>query len=93
MPCSVFRAAAWSSASDAVRSAAGQEILSIRVNPGALDRVRASLVDVAGYVQPDDGIELGGCVIDLRDGTIDATLDARLDLMELALTSAAGGAE
>lgn len=75
---------------DAVRAAAGQQIVSIRVNPAALDAVRASLVDVADYLRPDDAIGIGGCVVDLRHGTIDATLDARLDLMELALRAAGG---
>lgn len=77
---------------DAVRAAAGQQIISIRVNPEGIEGLRASLVDVAQYLRPDEGVELGGCVIDLRNGTIDATLDARLSLMELALLSA-GGAE
>ena len=77
---------------DAVRMTAGQQIISIRVSPDVLDSVRARLVDVADYVRPDDGVGLGGCVIDLRNGTIDATLDARLELMELALR-AAGGAD
>ncbi|MEO8540265.1 MAG: FliH/SctL family protein [bacterium] len=77
--------------SDAVRAAAGQQILSIRVNPEALETVRAGLLDVAEYVRPDTAIELGGCVIDLRGGSIDATLDARLSLMDLALQSAGGG--
>lgn len=76
----------------AVKAAAGQHILSIRVNPEALDTVRAALVDVGSYIRPDDAVEIGGCIVDLRNGTIDATLDARLDLMELALR-AAGGAE
>jgi len=76
---------------DAVRAAAGQQIISIRVHPGALDAVRACLVDVADYVRSDESLEFGGCVIDLRNGTIDATLDARLDLMELALRAAGGG--
>ncbi len=78
-------------AAEAVRAAAGQQILAIRVSPEALDSVRASLVDVADYVRPDEGVALGGCVIDLRNGTLDATLDARLDLMELALRAAGGG--
>ena len=77
---------------DAVRTAAGQQIISIRVNPGAYDAVRADLVDVADYLQPDEGVELGGCIIDLRNGTIDATLDSRLALMEIALLSAGGAA-
>ena len=79
-------------ARDAVRAAAGQQILAIRVSPDQADTVRASLIDVADYVRPDDGIALGGCVIELRHGTIDASLDSRLDLMEMALRSA-GGAE
>jgi flagellar biosynthesis/type III secretory pathway protein FliH len=41
-------------------------------------------------VRPDDAVEAGGCIIDLRNGTIDATLDARLSLMELALREAGG---
>jgi flagellar biosynthesis/type III secretory pathway protein FliH len=77
---------------DAVRTAAGQQIISIRVSPGALDTVRADLADLADFVQPDEGIELGGCIIDLRNGTIDATLDSRLALMEIALLSAGGAA-
>ena len=76
---------------EAVRRAAGQQILSVRVHPEAADGVRAALVDVADYVRPDAGIELGGCIIDVRNGTVDATLNARLSLMELALLSAGGG--
>ena len=76
---------------DAIRAAAGQQIISIRVSPGVAGEVRAALVDVADYVRPDDGVEIGGCVIDLRNGTIDATLDARLSLMEAALLNAGGG--
>lgn len=77
---------------DAVRAAAGQQILSIRVSPGTLDTVRAALVDVAEYIRADEAVAIGGCVVELRNGVIDATLDTRLDLMELALR-AAGGAE
>ena len=43
----------------------------------------------------DDGAKLdaraAANIIDLRNGAIDATIDARLSLMELALRSAAGG--
>lgn len=77
---------------EALRAAAGQEILSIRVSAGLVEAITAALSDVASYVRPDDGIAIGGCVIDLRGGTIDASLDARLDLMELALREAGGGA-
>jgi flagellar biosynthesis/type III secretory pathway protein FliH len=78
---------------DAVRAASGQQIISIRVSPDAADIVRATLVDIGDFIRPDSTVELGGCVIDLRNGTIDATLDARLSLMELALLSAGGGVE
>lgn len=75
---------------EAVRAASGQEIVSIRVHPDAEAPVTAALVDLAGYVRPDEGIGVGGCIIDLRNGTIDATLDARLSLMELAIRAAGG---
>jgi flagellar biosynthesis/type III secretory pathway protein FliH len=75
---------------EAVRAASGQEILSIRVHPAAEAPVTAALADLAGYVRPDDGIEVGGCIIDLRNGTLDATLDARLSLMERAIRAAGG---
>jgi len=77
---------------EALRAAAGQEILSIRVNAGLVEAVTSALSDVASYVRPDDGIAIGGCIIDLRNGTIDASLDARLDLMDLALREAGGEA-
>lgn len=76
---------------DAVRAAAGQQILAIRVHPEAAEPVRATLVDVAEFVQSDSAVALGGCLIDLRNGAIDATLDARLNLMEMALRDAGGG--
>lgn len=77
---------------EALRAAAGQEILSIRVNGGLVEAVSVALSDVATYVRPDDRIEAGGCVIDLRNGTIDATLDARLSLLDRALREAGGDA-
>jgi flagellar biosynthesis/type III secretory pathway protein FliH len=75
---------------DAVRAASGQEILSIRVHPEAEAPVTAALVDLAAYVRPDEAIDAGGCVVDLRNGTIDATLDTRLSLMDLAILAAGG---
>jgi len=75
---------------EALRAAAGQEVLAIRVHSGVAAAVRASLADAAQYVRPDGAVDIGGCVIDLRHGTIDATLDARLSLMELALAEAGG---
>lgn len=79
--------------SDALRSASSQEIVSIRVNPAVEPAVQAALVDVARYVRPDEAIEIGGCLIDLRNGQIDATLDTRVGLMELAIRDASGEAE
>lgn len=76
---------------EALRAAAGQEVLCIRVHPGVAAAVQAHLADAAAYVRPDEGVAIGGAIIDLRHGTIDATLDARLSLMELALGEASGG--
>ena len=75
---------------DAIRAASGQEIIAIRVHPGLADAVQASLVDSAAYVRPDSTVAIGGCIIDLRHGTLDATLDARLSMLELALADAGG---
>lgn len=75
---------------EAIRAASGQEIVSIRVNPALVTDVQTALVDVAAYVRPDEAIEVGGCVIDLRQGTLDATLETRLSLMEQALAEASG---
>lgn len=75
---------------DAVRAASGQEMFSIRVHPEAEAPVTAALVDLAGYVRPDESVDVGGCIIDLRNGTIDATLDTRLSLMELAIGASSG---
>lgn len=76
---------------EALRAVSGQEVLALRVNPTVASAVKTALLDAAHYVQPDEGVEIGGCVIDLRHGTLDATLDARLSLMEIALTEAGGG--
>lgn len=75
---------------EAVRAAAGQELLSIRVNPGIEAEVTIALADLGAYVRPDAAVEIGGCIVDLRNGTIDATLDARLSLAELAIRRAGG---
>ena len=75
---------------EALRAAAGQDVLSIRVNPAVAGAVIARVADAARYVRPDEGVEIGGCIIDVRHGTLDASLDARLSLMELALAAASG---
>ncbi len=75
---------------EALRAASGQEIVGIRLHPGLADHVQATLLDAARYVAPDEGVGIGGCIVDLRNGTLDATLDARLSLMDLALAEAGG---
>lgn len=75
---------------EALKAAASQEVLSIRVSPGLVEHVQATLLEHARYVVPDEAIAIGGCVIDLRNGTIDATLDKRLALMDLAIARAGG---
>ena len=78
---------------EALRAASGQDVLSIRVHPGLADSLRATLTDAATYIRPDGAIEVGGCIIDLRNGTLDASLEARLSLMDLALAEAGGEGE
>lgn len=75
---------------DALRRASSQEIVAIRVNPEVEPAVRGALLDVAQYVRSDSAIEVGGCLIDLRNGQIDASLDSRVALMELAIRNASG---
>jgi flagellar biosynthesis/type III secretory pathway protein FliH len=77
---------------EAVRATATQQVLSIRVHPNSAAAVQARLVDLDAVVIPDDGIEIGGCLIDVKSGQLDARLDARLTMMELALARATGGA-
>ncbi len=78
---------------DALRAASGQQILSIRLHPDVAGRVEVSLPDAARYIVPDEGVAVGGCIVDLAHGRIDATLDTRLSLMELALKHAGGEVE
>lgn len=75
---------------EALRAASGQDVLSIRIHPGLVNSLRATLADAASYIRPDEAVEIGGCIIDLRHGTLDASLDARLSLMDLALAEAGG---
>jgi flagellar biosynthesis/type III secretory pathway protein FliH len=78
---------------DALRAASGQQIVSIRLHPDVAGRVEVSLPDAARYIVPDEGVAVGGCIVDLAHGRIDATLDTRLSLMELALKHAGGEVE
>ncbi len=80
-------------AEQAVRAAATQQVVSLRVHPSVVGSVQARLADFADVVIGDEAIEVGGCVIDLAHGSIDATLDSRISLMELALQRSAGSAQ
>lgn len=75
---------------DALRAASGQDILAIRVHPSLGDTVSASLGSSGSYVRPDDSVAIGGCIIDLAMGTLDASLDARFSMLDLALAEAGG---
>lgn len=78
---------------DALRLAPSEQVLSIRVHPSLAGRVEVALGELGRYVRPDAGVEIGGCIVDLEGGTIDATLDARLGSLAQALQRAAGGWE
>ncbi|MFN0147157.1 MAG: FliH/SctL family protein [Dehalococcoidia bacterium] len=75
---------------EAIRAASGQTVLALRVHPSVGGAVQAALGDQSSYVRPDPSIEIGGCIVDVRNGVIDASLNARLTLMELALAAAGG---
>lgn len=77
---------------EALRTATADEVLVVRVHPQAAGLVEAALGESAPPVQADDSVVLGGCVIDLREGRIDATLEARLEALAEALRRASGRA-
>ena len=77
---------------EAVRAAAGQRILRVRVHEAALQSVQASLVHDGVPAVSDSSVTIGGCIVDLEAGTIDATLESRLDLLDVALADDAGAA-
>jgi flagellar assembly protein FliH len=76
---------------EALRLAPSEQLLSVRVHPSIAGRVEAALGDLGRYVRPHSAVELGGCIVDLEGGTIDATLDARLGSLSEALHRAVGG--
>lgn len=76
---------------EALRLAPAEQLVSVRVHPSVAARVEAALGDLGRYVRPDAGVELGGCIVDLEGGTIDATLEARLGSISEALRRAVGG--
>ena len=78
---------------EALRAASGQDILSVRVHPSVASQVQAALGNSGTYVRASDAVDVGGCIIDIAGGTLDASLDTRLSLLELGLQRTAGGAQ
>jgi flagellar biosynthesis/type III secretory pathway protein FliH len=76
---------------EAIRAAATQQVVSVRVHPAAAAAVQARIVDAAALVVADEAIEIGGAIVDVKNGQLDASLDARFTMMELALQRATGG--
>jgi len=71
---------------EALRAASGQTVIRIRVNEDALPAVRTLLSRDDVPVVGDGGISIGGCVVDLEQGTIDATIESRVQLLEIGLS-------
>jgi flagellar assembly protein FliH len=77
---------------EALRAAVSQTVIRIRVNETAMPAVRTSLSRDDIPVAVDNSITIGGCVVDLEQGTIDATLESRLQLLENSLSDEAAAA-
>lgn len=75
----------------ALDRATGVNVLRVRVNPSDATIVSAHLAQTATAateaweVSPDGTITVGGCVIDIEGGEIDARLDVQLDVVISAL--------
>jgi flagellar biosynthesis/type III secretory pathway protein FliH len=75
----------------ALDRAAGRNVLRVRVNPADASIVSAYLDHTPATangtwdVSPDGAITVGGCVIDIDGGEIDARLDVQLDVVINAL--------
>lgn len=75
------------------------QTLAVRVNPADLPLVQAhrdrfDALTRARFVDfvPDPRVGAGGCVIESEAGTIDATIDTQLRVLERALLARTGGA-
>jgi flagellar assembly protein FliH len=86
-------AATATAAEQAARAASTQQILSVRVHPSVVGSVQARLADLSDVVVGDSAIEIGGCVVDVAHGSIDATLEGRVSMMEMALQRASGSVQ
>lgn len=77
----------------ALARAGNQNIVRIRVHPERKEIVAAAFVerhDAAGTpieIAGDQRLDLGGCVVDLRAGVVDASTDAQLDEVRSTLHS------
>jgi flagellar assembly protein FliH len=69
----------------------GGRVLRLRVNPRDVDVVTAEVLaggdDVP--VQADAAVEIGGCIVDVEDGTVDLRLGVQLERITRALLHAA----
>ncbi len=78
-------------AEQALARAGNQNVVRIRVHPGRREIVAAAFADrhdAAGNaveVADDQRLDLGGCVIDLRAGIVDASISTQFEAMSRAL--------
>jgi len=76
-----------------------RESLRVRLNPDDLEMVRAARDDLIGAVDGVRGLDLvedrrvgrGGCVVESRNGNLDARIKTQLAKMERVITEAAHG--
>lgn len=72
--------------SAALKKVVDHERIRIRVNPGDLELLNNSLFEFSGLVEniesvrfePDDGIAVGGCIVETQFGFVDARIDSQL---------------
>ena len=75
----------------ALDRATGTNVLRVRVNPQDASVVSAYLAELptpigtAWEVSPEGAITVGGCIVDIEGGEIDARLDVQLDTIISAL--------
>lgn len=71
---------------EGIRNSGGR-LLRVRVNPRDVEAVRATVLTAGddATIVADDGVTIGGCVIDVEGGTIDLRLETQLDLIERAI--------
>lgn len=70
-----------------------EEVVSVRVSPAdhaMLEATAGSGIDIEGVlIEPDEGIELGGCVLSLKAGSIDGRIETQFRQFAQSLKDAA----